>query len=162
MRTLVGALIGALVFGGALWALAGATTPARGGGPYQIYIFDSAARPSVHVYAFSAGERAAAAEVENCVGRLVDNAQQVVAELRERAHNEDDHFSVIWVEGRGSSTHLGGCSEDDDAEGAEGEPSDSLVVVRNASAAQARGLIREIHGLSASDRNAMTAALGLD
>jgi hypothetical protein len=85
---------------------------------------------------------------------------------RARLLNHDDRFSVVWVEGRGSSTHVGGCDPHDleeevDPE-SEGEPTDSLVVVRDASASQVRQLIQELHGLPREDREAMIDALGLD
>jgi hypothetical protein len=169
MRALLGGVIGAIVFASALWALAGVTTPANAGGPYQIYIYNSAEQPAVDLYAISVGERAAAAQVENCTGRLVDNPHEIVADLRTRSSNHD-HISVVWVEGQGSSFNLGRCGEDadegdkdedEDSENAH-EQVDSLVLVRDASAAQARQLIREIHGLPEQDRAAMIDALGLD
>ena len=167
MRALLGGVIGAIVFAGALWALAGVTTPANAGGPYQIYIYNSVEHPTVDLYAISVGDRATAAEVENCVGRLAENPHQIVADLSARSHS-DEHFSVVLVEGEGSSLSLGRCGEDADDEEEDddpenySEPRDSLVLVRNASAAQARRLIREIHGLSAEDREAMIDAIGLD
>lgn len=164
MRALIGGVIGAIVFASAAWALAGVTSTANAGGPYQIYILDSAERTSEHVYAFAVGERATAAQVENCEGRLLDNAHQIVADLRARSRNENDEFNVIWIEGRGSRTHLGDCPDRDDDHDpkSEGDRRDSLIVLRDASAAQTRHLINEIHGLSRDERGAMIDALGLD
>jgi hypothetical protein len=166
MRALIGGVIGAVVFAGAAWALADVTDTTGSGGPYQIYIYDDADQPTVHLYAFAVGERATAARVENCDGIVLDNAHDIVADLRRRARSEDRDFNVITVDGEGSSTHLGRCSsrdhdEDDDPE-SEGDRSDSLIVLRGASASQARHLINEIHGLSREERAAMTDALGLN
>jgi hypothetical protein len=160
MRALIGGVIGAIVFAGAVWAIAGATTPANAGGPYQIYIFDNAEEQSI--YALAVGDRAAAAMVEDCAGRLMDDAYTVVAGLRARSRNEHDGLSVVWVEGEGSRVNLGRCGQHEEDEDSERDDWDSLVVVRGASAAQARHLIREIHGLSREDRNAMIDALGLN
>jgi len=160
MRALIGGVIGAIVFASAVWALTGVTSPANAGGPYQIYIFDNAEEQSI--YAFAVGDRAAAAMVENCQGRVMDNARDIVADLRTRSRNERDGLSVVWVEGEGARIHLGHCGQHEEDEDPERDDWDSLVVVRGASAAQARHLIREIHGLAREDREAMTTALGLD
>lgn len=168
MRALIGGFIGAIVFASAAWALAGITTPANAGGPYQIYILDDADQPEVHVYALSVGDRATAARVENCDGSLLDNPREVVADLRRRSRNEDRDLNVIWVEGEGSRTDLGPCpggddeDEDEDPESERHRPRDSIIVLRDANAAQARRLINQIHGLSREERVAMIEALGLD
>jgi hypothetical protein len=175
MRALVGGVIGAAALAGAVWMTAAdATTRGYPGGPYQVYIYANDDRPEVDLYAFSVGQRAAAAEVENCMGRLVSDPHRIVADLRARLRNDDEHFSVVWIEGEGSDTHIGGCGASDDPEAeAEAEKGDdesevdhqrseSLVVLRDVSAAQVRHLVHEIHGLSAQDRAAMTNALGLD
>ena len=172
MRALVGGVIGAAALAGAVWMTAAdATTRGYPGGPYQVYIYNSAGQPQVNLYAFAVGQRAAAAEIENCAGRLVSDPHRIVADLRERARNDDKNFSVVSIDGEGSDTHIGGCGASDDPElvadegddsEAGDERSDSLVVLRDASAAQVRHLIHEIHGLSAQDRTTMTSALGLD
>jgi hypothetical protein len=173
MRALVGGVIGAAALAGAVWMTAAdATTRGYPGGPYQVYIYNSANQPQVDLYAFSVGQRAAAAEVENCMGRLVSDPHRVVADLRARLRDDHEHFSVVWIEGAGSDTHIGGCGasddpeaeaeKDDDESEADHQRSESLVVLRDASAAQVRHLIQEIHGLSTQDRTAMTNALGLD
>ncbi len=163
MRALVGGAIGIAALTGTVWiAVASATPRPNPGGPYQIYILDRAERPTHHVYAFSVGQRAAAAGVENCVGRRVEDAQQMVADLRERMAEEDETFNVVWVVGEGSRVELGVCGAVDEDDDPEHQRSDSLVVVRDASARQVRRLIQEIHGLPADDRNAMIDALGLN
>jgi hypothetical protein len=145
MRALVGGVIGAAALAGAVWMTAAdATTRGYPGGPYQVYIYAN------------------------------DDPHRIVADLRARLRNDDEHFSVVWIEGEGSDTHIGGCGASDDPEAeAEAEKGDdesevdhqrseSLVVLRDVSAAQVRHLVHEIHGLSAQDRAAMTNALGLD
>jgi hypothetical protein len=165
MRALIGAMIGLTALAGAVYmAAADATTRGYPGGPYQVYIFNSADRPAVDLYAFSVGQRATVARVEDCIARLADDPHRIVADLRERSRNEDHRLSVVWIEGEGSDTHIGGCDASDrDADPEiEHDPVDSMVVLRDTSAAQVRHLIGEIHGLSAQDRTAMTEALGLN
>ena len=160
MRAFIGGMIASALAAGAVWfAVAGATLAGYAGGPYRIYIFDS--REGHSIYAVAVGERAAAARAEGCVGRLLDDPRRIVADLRARAATEDEEVSnVVWVSGEGSSVNLGRCDvvEDEDKER---EHRDSLVVVRDASARQARHLIREMP-LSAAEQEVMIGALGLN
>jgi hypothetical protein len=158
MRILVGGLIAiALGVGAVAVTVAGATQLDRGG-PYQVYIFDSHERHSI--YAIAMGERAAAARVENCVGRLIEDPYATVSQLRARAREDHEDLNLVWVSGEGSNVNLGPCHEQD-AEAEREDHSDSLVIVRDANARQVRSIIGEI-SLSADQRDEMIASLGLD
>ncbi len=163
MRKLIAGALGAIALSSAAWIVAASATT-NPGGPYQIYIFDSLDGHSI--YAVGVGQRAAAARVDGCEGHLLDNAPHIVSDLRARAAREDDedHFNVVWVEGRGSHVNLGPCGPDeaDEEDDPESEPQDTLVVVSDASARQARHLINEIEALPAADRAAMIEAVGLN
>lgn len=160
MRFLIGGLVALSALGGAVWfAVANATPSGYPGGPYQIYIFDNTAEQSI--YAVAVGQRATGALVENCVGRLMDDRHGTVSDLRDRVAREDESLNLVWVSGEGSSVDLGTCEQHVDARKQHGD-TDSLVIVRDASAAQVRDIIHEIHALPAADRQAMIDALGLD
>ena len=160
MRVLVSGIVGVVALVGvALWMTADASTR---GGPYNIYIFDRADPPDSHIYAFSVGQRSAAAQVEACDGQLIEDADSVVADFRARSRRETRAFNVIVVDGAGSTVRFGNCADPEDEEHDPGsEQHDTLVVVRGASEAQTRRLINEMDALSADERASMLSALGL-
>lgn len=130
------------------------------GGPYQIYIFDD--RDGRSTYALSVAKTSAAATVENCVGRLADDPDSVVAQLRKRATEKGGDLNLVTVDGKGSGVHLGDCADKHESgDEKDDDRSDSLVLVRNASARQALNLIREMP-LTPAEQDKMIAALGLD
>jgi beta-lactamase regulating signal transducer with metallopeptidase domain len=133
------------------------TEPAAAAGKFRIYIFNPADDRS-STYAASDGQRATAAIVEQCVGRLLPNAVALVDEMEARLETDDkDKLSVVWVVGPGSETEFGPCHKNDER----ASDHDSLVLITDASERQARKFIREIHGLSGGDREQMAAELGI-
>jgi beta-lactamase regulating signal transducer with metallopeptidase domain len=134
------------------------TEPAAAAGQFRIYIFNPADDRS-STYAVSDGQRATAALVEQCAGRLLPNAAAFVDEMEARLEKEDkDDLSVVWVVGPGSETEFGPCHKKDER----ASDHDSLVLITDASERQARKFIREIHGLSGADREEMAAELGIE
>lgn len=138
---------------------------------FRIYIFD-AANGTSSIYALSDGERAAAAIVENCEGRLLADVAEFVDDLESRIHNGgEDELNPVWITGPGSRVEIGPCGaqepdetdESDDADAADdADDKDSLVMITNVSKKQARDFIRQIDALSASERAEMAAQLGLE
>jgi hypothetical protein len=148
----------------AAFILALSAPAAAGANSFRIYIF-AAAGEAASIFAISNGERATAAEVEQCVGRLLPNADAIVDELESRIHNgRDDELNPVWIVGPGSRTELGSCreKESDDEDSDEEPDEDSLVMITDASEKQTRRLIRQIDALSGSERQEMALQLGLE
>ena len=139
-------------------ALALSAPAAAGSSQYRLYIFNAV--DGATTYALSDGQRAAAALVEQCVGRLLPNAAAFVDALEARMQSDkDDELDPVWIVGRGSSIELGSCREKEsrDEETEDHSDEDSLVLVTDASEKQARKFIRQIDALSRAQRRQMAA-----
>jgi beta-lactamase regulating signal transducer with metallopeptidase domain len=155
----------ALASGAASAALLALSAPAAAGtNPFRIYIY-AAAGEAASIYALSDGERAAAAAVEGCDGRLLPDAAAFIDELEGRIHNgRENELNPVWIVGPGSRTELGSCRQEEphEADSEEESDEDSLVMIVDASERQARRFIRQIDALSRSERREMAAQLSLD
>ncbi|WP_395644615.1 hypothetical protein [Terricaulis sp.] len=144
---------------------------------YDFYIFERADGGET-TYAVSSGERATAAAVTGCSGRILHDAPAVVAQIATRVlqdRDEDsDGLSVVTI-APGGGIHLGSCADprDDEEEpdrdpddpedkaDAPATPHDSIVWLQSMSGAQTRRLINEIDALSREDRAQMLSEAGL-
>jgi beta-lactamase regulating signal transducer with metallopeptidase domain len=127
-------------------------------GHFRIYIY-IAAGGVTDTYVWTDGARATAATVRNCVGQRTPNASSIVAQLDERIDNgQQNQLDPVTIVGPGSEIELGSCEPSSTRDVAD---QDTLVVVVDASERQARGLIRQIHGLPREEQREMLAELGL-
>lgn len=144
---------------------------------YDFYIFERAGGGET-TYALSSGERATAAAVTGCDGRILHDASAVVAHIdtlvRQDGDADSDGLSVVTI-APGGVIHLGSCADphdeeeepdydsddpEDKAESPE-QPHDSIVWMQRMSAGQTRRIINELDALSAEDRTQMLSEIGL-
>jgi hypothetical protein len=127
---------------------------------YDLYIFQPR-DGGADIYAFSGGQRAVALEVRDCGDViLLPDAATVVSQLS--ARRSAPGTDVVTVVARGSRTFLGPCeSEDHEAEPAEPDDGDNLVVIEDASARHMRAMIQSLDAAPSDVRSQIIASLGL-
>lgn len=144
---------------------------------YDLYIFERAEGGEV-TYALSSGERATAAAVTGCDGRILHDASAVVAHIdtlaRQDGDEDSDGLSVVTI-APGGVIHLGSCADphdeadepDRDPDDPEDKvqapetPHDSIVWMQRMSASQTRRIINELDALTVAERTQMLGEIGL-
>lgn len=141
---------------------------------YDFYIFERAEGGET-TYAVSSGERATAAAVTGCDGRILHDASAVVAHIAARAREDDEgnDLSVVTL-APGGTIHLGSCARRDEEEEPEYDsddpedkgheedrPHDSIVWMQSMSASQTRRVISEMDALTREERAQMLTEIGL-